>query len=142
MTTVVTQRVTSTAKAMQAGVTRVGEIEHLSRDLDGALRDISATAERTREAAAGVTAAAHENRDAVAGAAANLSTIARTAEGYAATAQQVSASTQEQSAACQEMSSASVQLLSGSTRLKQIVGGLQVTGEHARPSRPELVTID
>jgi methyl-accepting chemotaxis protein len=144
MTTVVTQRVASTASAMQVGVARVGEIEHLSRDIDTALSEILFAAARTREAAGGVTTAAHENRDAVATAAANLSTIARTAEGYAATAQEVSASTEEQSAACEEMSSASVQLLSGSTHLKEIVGGLQVSTDHirpSRPSRPQLVTI-
>ena len=125
MTSVVTRRVASTSAAMQAGVAQVGEVEHLSRDLDGALSEILGAAERTRAAAVGVTAAAYENRVAVADAAASLSAIARTAEGYAATAQQVSASTQEQSAACEQMSSASAQLLFGSTRLREIVGGLQ-----------------
>jgi methyl-accepting chemotaxis protein len=125
MTAVVSRRVASTSEAMHAGVKHVGEIEHLSRDLDGALSEISSAAERTRAAAGGVTEAAYQNRAAVADAAANLSTIARTAEGYAATAQEVSASAQEQSAACEQMSSASAQLLHGSTRLREIVGSLQ-----------------
>ena len=132
MTSVVTRRVASTSAAMQAGVTHVAEIEHLSRDLDAALSEISGAAERTRAAAGGVTAAAYENRVAVADAAASLSAIARTAEGYAATAQQVSASTQEQSAACEQMSSASAQLLLGSTQLREIVGGFK-SGKTAVP---------
>jgi methyl-accepting chemotaxis protein len=122
---VVTRRVASTTAAMRAGVTRVAEVEHLSRDLDLALAEILNAAALTREAAGGVTAAAYENRVAVTDAAASLSAVARTAEGHAATAQQVSATTQEQSAACGQMSAASAQLLAGSTELRHLVGGLR-----------------
>ena len=125
LTSVVTSRVGTTTKAMEAGASRVGEIERVSRDIDGALRTITAAAERTRDAAATVTKAAERNVDVVSTAAHGVESIARTAEGHAAAAQQVSASTQEQSAACEQMSSASAQLLAGSTQLRELVGGLK-----------------
>ena len=126
LTGLVTSRVTMTTKAMQAGASRVGEIERVSRDIDGALTTISAAAERTRQAAGSVTLAAERNVHVVSSAASGVDSIARTAEGHAAAAQQVSASTQEQSAACEQMSSASTQLLHGSTQLRELVGGLRV----------------
>jgi methyl-accepting chemotaxis protein len=125
LTSVVTARVATTTRVMEAGVARVGEIEKVSRDIDGALRTITAAAERTRDAATSVTQAAERNVDVVSTAARGVESIARTAEGHAAAAQEVSASTQEQSAACEQMSSASTQLLAGSTQLKQLVGGLK-----------------
>ncbi|HWJ24615.1 MAG TPA: methyl-accepting chemotaxis protein [Gemmatimonadaceae bacterium] len=125
MTGVVTARVASTSQAMEKGVARVGEIERVSRDIDGALTTITQAAGRTRTAAFDVTAAAEWNVQAVIGAASGIASIAKTAEGHAAAAQQVSASTQEQSAACEEMSSASAQLLAGSTQLRELVGGLR-----------------
>ena len=111
LTSTVTARVATTTKAMEAGASRVGEIERVSRDIDGALRTITAAAER--------------NVGVVETAARGVESIARTAEGHAAAAQQVSASTQEQSAACEQMSSASTQLLAGSTQLRELVGGLK-----------------
>jgi methyl-accepting chemotaxis protein len=125
MTGQVTSRVTSSARAMEASAGRVGEIERVSRDIDGALRVITDAAERTRVAAVGVTGAADANAFAVASAATSLESIARTAEGHAAAAEQVNASTQEQSAACEQMTSASNVLLHGSTQLRELVGGLR-----------------
>jgi methyl-accepting chemotaxis protein len=125
MTGVVTSRVTSSARAMEASAGRVGEIERLSRDIDQALRTIGDAAERTRVAAAGVTSAAETNAVAVSSAASSLESIAKTAEGHAAAAEEVNASTQQQSAACEQMTSASNVLLSGSTQLRELVGGLR-----------------
>ena len=125
MTGVVTSRVTTSARAMEASAGRVGEIERVSRDIDGALRTISDAAERTRVAAVGVADAAQANAAAVTTAAGSLESIAKTAEGHAAAAEQVNASTQEQSAACEQMTSASNVLLAGSTQLRQLVGGLR-----------------
>src|SRR5258705_2735349 len=125
MTEGVTMRVLATSKAMEQGVTQVGEIERVSRDLDSALSTILAAADRTRTAAAPVTTAATENARAVDSAAANLGLIARTAESHATAAMQVSASTEEQSAACEQMSMASTQLFTGSQALRDLVGGLK-----------------
>ena len=125
MTAVVTSRVTTSARAMEASAGRVGEIERVSRDIDGALRTITDAAERTRVAAVGVADAALANASAVTSAAGSLESIAKTAEGHAAAAEQVNASTQEQSAACEQMTSASNVLLAGSTQLRQLVGGLR-----------------
>ena len=125
MTGVVTSRVTTSARAMEASAGRVGEIERVSRDIDGALRTITDAAERTRVAAVGVADAALANASAVTSAAGSLESIAKTAEGHAAAAEQVNASTQEQSAACEQMTSASNVLLAGSTQLRQLVGGLR-----------------
>ncbi|HEX5970508.1 MAG TPA: methyl-accepting chemotaxis protein, partial [Gemmatimonadaceae bacterium] len=125
MTGIVTTRVTSSSKAMEASASRVAEIETVSREIDSALAAISEAAERARVAAGGVTSAASLNADAAASAASGLQSIARTAEGHASAAQQVNASTQEQSAACEEMTSASNHLLEGSTQLRELVGGLR-----------------
>jgi methyl-accepting chemotaxis protein len=125
LTSVVIARVATTTRAMEAGASRVGEIERVSRDIDSALRTITAAAERTRDAASSVTQAAERNVEVVSTAARGVESIARTAEGHAAAAQEVSASTQEQSAACEQMSSASTQLLAGSTQLRELVGGLK-----------------
>jgi methyl-accepting chemotaxis protein len=125
MTGVVTSRVATSTRAMEASAGRVGEIERVSRDIDGALRTIGDAAERTRVAAVGVTGAAEANAFAVTSAASSLESIARTAEGHAAAAEQVNASTQEQSAACEQMTSASNVLLAGSTQLRELVGGLR-----------------
>ena len=126
MTGAVTSRVTTSARAMEASAGRVGEIERVSRDIDGALRVITDAAERTRIAAVGVTGAAEANSSAVLSATTSLESIAKTAEGHAAAAEQVNASTQEQSAACEQMTSASNVLLHGSTQLRELVGGLRV----------------
>jgi methyl-accepting chemotaxis protein len=128
MTDSVTTRVLATSKAMEQGVTQVGEIERVSHDLDSALSTILAAAERTRAAAAMVTTAATENARAVDSAAANLSLVARTAESHATSAMEVSASTEEQSAACEQMSMASTQLFHGSHALRDLVGELKTDG--------------
>jgi methyl-accepting chemotaxis protein len=128
MTESVTTRVQATSKAMEQGVSQVGEIERVSRELDSALSTILAAAERTRAAAATVTTAATENARAVDSAAANLGLVARTAESHATAAMQVSASTEEQSAACEQMSMASTQLFHGSHALKDLVGELKTDG--------------
>src|SRR5205085_11790985 len=125
MTDSVTTRVASTSKAMEQGVSQVGEIERVSRELDSALSTILAAAERTRAAASAVTTAATENARAVDSAAANLGIVARTAESHATAAMQVSASTEEQSAACEQMSMACTQLFHGSHALKDLVGELK-----------------
>jgi len=125
-TGVVGKRVGATQQAMATGVARVGEIERVAREIDAALETVGTFAERTREAAHGVTTAAGYNTDAVQDAAGNLGSIARTAESYAATAEEVSASTEEQSAACEEMTAASAELLSSSTTLRDIVSTLKV----------------
>ncbi len=65
MTTVVTARVTTSARAMESSAGRVIEIERVSRDIDAALRTICDAAERTRIAAVGVTGAAEANASAV-----------------------------------------------------------------------------
>ncbi len=125
LTDAVTARVTTTSRAMKNSASYVDEIERVGRDLNGALATIVAAAERTRQSAAGVSAAAEENVRAVEGAVQNLGLVAKTAEGHAAAAMQVSASTEEQSAACDRMSSASTLLLTGSRQLKGLVGELR-----------------
>jgi methyl-accepting chemotaxis protein len=125
LTRVVTSRVGSTTRAMEAGVSQVEEIEGVSRNVDAALDVISEAAGRTRTAAGGAAEKAERNAHIVASAARSVQSVARTAEGYAAAAQQVSASTQEQSAACEQMSSASTQLLQGSVQLRELVGALR-----------------
>ncbi|HVA57965.1 MAG: methyl-accepting chemotaxis protein [Gemmatimonadaceae bacterium] len=125
MTSLVTTRVSSSARAMETGASRVGEIERLSREIDQALLVIGTAAAKTKVAASGVSAAAEQNAGAVASAIAGLDTIGKTAENHAAAAEEVNASTEEQSAACEEMTSSSNLLLQESVELKALVGGLK-----------------
>ena len=114
LTRMVTSRVTSTTRAMDAGVAHVDEIEGVSRDVDVALSSIGDAAERTRHAAWNTAEKAEHNSQIVASAARSVESVARTAEGYAAAAQQVSAS--------------STQLLHGSEQLRELVGALKADG--------------
>ena len=125
LTAVVSAKVASTTKAMQAGASQVGEIENLSRDLDDSLATIVFAAERALEASVSVAQAAEDNLSAVQSAADGITHAARTAEGHAAAAQEVSASTEEQSASSEEMQSAASTLLESALNLKQIVAGLR-----------------
>ena len=126
LTTRVTDRVTTTTRAMVASSTRVGEIERISKDVEDALTTIAAAAAKTRHAAAGVATSADANVKVVSVAAESISSIARAAEGHASAAEQVSAATQEQSAACEQMSAASAELLEGSSLLRELIKGLRV----------------
>ncbi len=128
----VTAHVESTSQAMSAGAARVGEIEHVSRDIDGALTSIADSAERTRKAALVAASAAAENAQTVERAAAAVESVARTAESHAAAAEEVTASSEEQSAACEEMTASSANLLDHSRRLRELVGGLRVA-DHGPP---------
>ena len=125
LTRVVTSRVGSTTRSMEASVSQVDEIEGVSRNVDAALDSIFEAAGRTRVAAGTAAERAERNAHIVGSAARSVQSVAKTAEGYAAAAQQVSASTQEQSAACEQMSSASTQLLQGSVQLRELVGALR-----------------
>ncbi|HSJ65347.1 MAG TPA: methyl-accepting chemotaxis protein [Gemmatimonadaceae bacterium] len=135
LTQVVSARVGSTSDAMEAGVSKVGEIERVSLELDGALTTITQSAERTRVAALRVTEAAQMNAASVLSASQGVATIAKTAEGHAAAAEEVCASAQEQSAACEEMNSASSELMEGSAQLRDLVRGLQAAEGEERPDR-------
>jgi methyl-accepting chemotaxis protein len=137
LTTRVTDRVTTTTRAMIESSTRVGEIERISKDVEDALTTIAAAAEKTRHAAAGVATAADANVQVVSGAAESITSVARTAEGHASAAEQVSAATQEQSAACEQMSAASAELLEGSSLLRELVKGLRVDEIKASAVSPE-----
>ncbi len=139
-TQLVTSRMETATQSISAGVTRVGEIERLSKEIDDALAVIADAAARTREAADRVARVAEQNTTAVAAATRGLEGIARSAETYASAAEQVSASSQEQSAACQEVSAIAAELLSGSTRLQDAIGrfylGQAGTGGMAAPYGP------
>ena len=130
-TRLVTGRIDSAAHSMAASVTRVGEIERLSQQLDGALGSIAETAARTRAAADGVASVAEQNTGAVAAATRALAGLAQAAEDYAAAAQEVGASTEEQSAACEEVSAIAAELLVGSDRLQDAVRQFRVGAEAA-----------
>jgi methyl-accepting chemotaxis protein len=125
-TAAVSTRLDATIEAMKAGASRIDAIERLASEVGTALAAVGTLANKTCTVAASVTVMAEETTTAVREAAANLTVIARTAEGYAATAEEVGASTEQQSAACQEMTAASGHLLEGSRRLQQAVSGLKV----------------
>ncbi len=133
-TQLVTGRMETASQSISAGVSRVGEIEKLSQEIDDALAVIADAAARTREAADRVARGAEQNTAAAAAATRGLEGIARSAETYASAAEQVSASSQEQSAACQEVSAIAAELLSGSTRLQDAVSRFYLGGGKPGPA--------
>jgi len=141
LTQVVSSRVGSTSDAMEAGVSKVGEIERVSLELDSALTTITASAERTRLAAARVTDAANGNATSIMSAVQGIANISRTAEGHAEAAEEVCASAQDQSAACEEMNAASGELLAGSAKLRDLVRGLQGEEGPGQPPAPPQVRL-
>jgi methyl-accepting chemotaxis protein len=126
ITRTITQRVNSTALAMQAGATHVEEIERVAHAVEGALITIVDAAERTRVAADRVTGLAEGNAMAAVEAAHDIAAVADTAVVHAETAEGVRAATTQQEAACRMVSDATWRLTRSAGELRSLVGELRV----------------
>ena len=126
ITRTITQRVNSTASAMQAGATHVEEIERVAHAVEGALITIVDAAERTRVAADRVTGLAEGNAMAAVEAAHDIAAVADTAVVHAETAEGVRAATTQQEAACRMVSEATWRLTRSAGELRSLVGELRV----------------
>ena len=133
ITRTITQRVNSTAVAMQAGATHVEEIERVAHAVEGALTTIVDAAERTRVAADRVTGLAEGNAVAAVEAAHDIAAVADTAVVHAEAAEGVRAATTQQEAACQMVSAATGRLTRSAGELRSLVGELRVARSHAEP---------
>ncbi|HEX6038306.1 methyl-accepting chemotaxis protein [Longimicrobium sp.] len=126
ITRTITQRVNSTAAAMQAGASHVDEIERVAHAVEGALTTIVDAAERTRVAADRVTGLAEGNAAAAVEAAHDIAAAADTAVVHAETAEGVRAATAQQEVACRLVSEATGRLTGNAGELRGLVGGLRV----------------
>lgn len=129
ITHAVTERVTSTARAMQAGAAHVDEIERVAHTIEDALLTIAGAAERTRRAAGEVTLAAEENSAAALEAASGVEVVTERAGEHAALAELVRAATTQQEAACTLVTGTTERLIERAIQLRGLVGGLR--GEDA-----------
>lgn len=134
ITRTITQRVNSTAAAMQAGATHVEEIERVAHAVDGALTTIVHAAERTRVAAERVTGLAEGNASAAVDAATGIAAVAETAVVHAETAEGVRAATAQQESACRMVAEATERLTGSAGELRSLVGGLRVAPVDAEAS--------
>ncbi len=128
LTEQIVPRVEATTRAMQSGAARVGEIEHVSRQLDAALASMADAAEGTRRAATVLVETARENASSVTRATDAMEAVAATAANHASAAQEVTASTEEQSATSEELNSSCATLLESATRLRELIAGLRGGG--------------
>ncbi|WP_420128382.1 methyl-accepting chemotaxis protein [Longimicrobium sp.] len=134
ITRTITQRVNSTAAAMQAGATHVEEIERVAHAVEGALTTIVHAAERTRVAADRVTGLAEGNASAAVEAATGIAAVADTAVVHAEAAEGVRAATAQQESACRMVAEATERLTGSAGELRSLVGGLRVAPAEAEPA--------
>ncbi|HEX6908846.1 MAG TPA: methyl-accepting chemotaxis protein [Longimicrobium sp.] len=134
ITRTITQRVNSTAAAMQAGASHVDEIERVAHAVEGALTTIVDAAERTRVAADRVTGLAEGNAAAAVEAAHDIAQVADTAVVHAETAEGVRAATAQQESACRMVAEATERLTGNAGELRGLVGELRVAPQ--QPSGP------
>jgi methyl-accepting chemotaxis protein len=137
ITRTITQRVNSTAAAMEAGASHVDEIERVAHAVEGALTTIVASAERTRVAADRVTGLAEGNAAAAVEAAHDIAAVADTAVVHAETAEGVRAATAQQETACRRVAEATGRLTRSAGELRGLVGELRVTPREAAPVVPD-----
>lgn len=133
ITRTITQRVNSTAAAMQAGASHVDEIERVAHAMDGALTTIVSAAERTRVAADRATGLAEGNAAAAVEAAHHIASVADTAVVHAETAEGVRAATAQQESACRMVADATYRLTGSAGELRGLVGELRVAPQAAEP---------
>ncbi len=126
LTRTITERVNSTALAMEAGATHVEEIERVAHAVEGALTTIADAAERTRVAADRVTGLAEGNATAAVEAASGVAAVAETAVVHAEAAEGVRAATLQQESACRLVAEATERRTGNAGELRSLVGGLRV----------------
>ncbi|HEX2077850.1 MAG TPA: methyl-accepting chemotaxis protein [Longimicrobium sp.] len=126
LTRTITQRVNSTASAMEAGASHVEEIERVAKAVEGALTTIADAAERTRVAADRVTGLAEGNASAAVEAATGVAAVAETAVVHAEAAEGVRSATLQQESACRLVAEATERLTGSAGELRSLVGGLRV----------------
>jgi methyl-accepting chemotaxis protein len=131
ITRTITQRVNSTAAAMEAGAVHVDEIERVAHAVEGALTTIVSAAERTRVAADRVTGLAEGNAAAAVEAAHDIAAVADTAVVHAETAEGVRAATAQQESACRMVAEATWRLTGSAGELRGLVGELRVAPREA-----------
>lgn len=122
----ITRRVDGAARTMTAGAAHVDEIERVAHQIDAALATILDAADRTREAAESVTAAAEGNAEAALEAAGGVAAVAETAVVHAETAEGVRAATAQQESACLLVSDATKRLIGSAGELRGLVSNLRV----------------
>jgi methyl-accepting chemotaxis protein len=119
-------RIVSASNAVEAGASRLRDVEAVAEAVGGALSRIEHAVAQVEGAAARVNGAVDTNRLSLAVVQKSLSAARDTAEGHAAAAEEVAASTEETSAAAEEVSATAEVLQSASVHVRQLVGEFRV----------------
>ena len=117
----VRQRVGSATTAVEAGVTRLQDVQDVAGGASQALERIEAAVARVESAAGRVAAAVDASRRTVGTVEEAIVTARDAAQSHAATAEEVAASTQETSASAEEVSATAEMLKTAASRIRGMV---------------------
>ncbi len=115
------QRVTTAGKAVDAGTSRLRDVEGVAAGASRAIADIEGAVVRVESAAARVSGVVAASRAAIMAVDGALNSARDTAQGHAAAAEQVAASTEQTSATAEELAATAEALREGSARVRELV---------------------
>ena len=120
-TRVLRQRVTAASKAVEAGTSRLRDVEGVAAGASRAIAEIEGAVVRVENAASRVSGVVAASRTAIGAVDAALNSARDTAQGHAAAAEEVAASTQQTSATAEELAATAEALREGSARVRELV---------------------
>ena len=115
------QRVTAASKAVEAGTSRLRDVEGVAAGASRAIAEIEGAVVRVETAALRVSGVVTASRTAIGAVDAALNSARDTAQGHAAAAEEVAASTEETSATAEELAATAEALREGSARVRELV---------------------
>jgi methyl-accepting chemotaxis protein len=120
-TRVLRQQVTAASRAVEAGTSRLRDVEGVAAGASRAIAEIEGAVVRVETAAARVSGVVAASRTAIGAVDAALNSARDTAQGHAAAAEEVAASTEQTSATAEELAATAESLREGSARVKELV---------------------
>jgi methyl-accepting chemotaxis protein len=120
-TRVLRQRVTAASKAVEAGTSRLRDVEGVAAGASRAIAEIEGAVVRVENAALRVSGVVAASRTAIGAVDAALNSARDTAQGHAAAAEEVAASTEQTSATAEELAATAEALREGSARVRELV---------------------
>jgi methyl-accepting chemotaxis protein len=115
-------RLASASQAVDAGATRLRDVEEVAAGVSTAMSRIEEAVTRVEEATHRVAVAVTTNQASLGEMQRALASARDTAEGHAAAAEEVAASTEETSASAEEVSATADMLQSAALRVRELVG--------------------
>lgn len=120
-TRILRQRVTAASKAVEAGTSRLRDVEGVAAGASRAIAEIEGAVVRVETAALRVSGVVAASRVAIGAVDAALNSARDTAQGHAAAAEEVAASTEQTSATAEELAATAEALREGSARVRELV---------------------